>query len=76
MDFFVVTADIIDPRKRSDSAVLAEKGLAALNNRYGSELAAAFTLFRGDEQPPLSSWESDPGVSPNAARPQHGRQVC
>lgn len=49
MDFFVVTADIIGSRKHSDAAVLAEKGLAALNNRYGSELAAAFTLFRGDE---------------------------
>ena len=48
-DYYVVTADIVGSRKHANAAALAEKGLAALNARYGPLLAAPFTLYRGDE---------------------------
>ena len=48
-EYYVLTADIISSRKQGDAAARAEKGIAAFNARYRSELAAAFTLYRGDE---------------------------
>jgi hypothetical protein len=47
--FYVITADIVASRKHRDAALHAKKGLTALNARCRSVLAAAFTLYRGDE---------------------------
>ncbi len=46
---YVITADIIQSRRRRDAAAQAEAGLAALNARYRDQLTAPFTLYRGDE---------------------------
>ncbi len=48
-DYYVVTADIISSRKHENAAALAKRGLTNLNARYRPELAAEFTLYRGDE---------------------------
>ncbi len=47
--FYVITADIIASRKQEEAPRRAREGLAALNLRHRSALAAEFTLYRGDE---------------------------
>ena len=45
----MITADVIGSRKQERLSPRVEKGLDELNARHRSHLAAAFTLYRGDE---------------------------